>query len=910
MKCPSCSAEISKSGPYCSACGRPVSSVSQLPTGLATPSDIEAAHRRASPSDPVGRFASSESIEAEGFAPGAVLIERYRIIGLIGRGGMGEVYRADDLKLGQPVALKFLPGKLASEKTWIDRFYAEVRHARQISHPSVCRVYDVGEIEGRHFLSMEYVDGEDLASLLRRIGRLPGDKAVEIARQLCAGLAAAHDQGVLHRDLKPGNVMLDGRGRARITDFGLAVRAEDDKGGAEVGGTPAYMAPEQLSGKGASVQSDLYALGLVLYELFTGRKAFEAATLAEWRRKHSQEQPTAPSTVTKELDPAVERAILRCLEKDPGQRPRSAAAVAAALPGGDPLAAAIAAGETPSPEMVAAAGSAEGMRPGAAWACLVLILAGMALVAYLSPRAYRHGHVPLEKPPEALAERSKEIIRRLGYTEKPFDSAWGFALDRNYRIWVEEHDKSKDCWKDMEDGRPATIYFWYRQSPLPLISERFRGYRAGMGDLTESDPPPSVAGMVGVELDPLGRLIRFEAVPSAATAPAAPDRPPDWEALLAEAGLDRSAFALTEPKFLPPFYANSRTAWAEGKPERADRPLRVEAAADRGRPVYFELVGPWSKPPRMPPSEPASGFILFELFLASVFTVLLVGGCLLARRNLRLGRGDRRGAMRVAIFIFVCFMLDWALETRHVGNISEYPLFIQGLGMSLFAAGLAWLIYIALEPLIRRRWPDSLIAWTRLLSGRFADPLVGRVLLAGALLGIFEGLMLEAAQLTRRALEATPPIPPFEWDQTLRGPRFVAGHLVSAPAVSMLVALGFTLLFFLLRAVLRKEWLAAGAFALIMAVPFEHGAIAPIAVLFGLVQAAALIFVFLRFGLLAFVFSNFFAHFLEFPLTADSSAWYAGTSLFLLIVLAAIAVYGFRIALAGRPLLSGARLDD
>src|SRR6266516_3159609 len=116
-----------------------------------------------------------------------------------------------------------------------------VRHARGVSHPNVCRVYDVGEIEGRHFLSMEYVDGEDLASLLRRIGRLPGDKAVEIARQLCAGLAAAHDQGVLHRDLKPGNVMLDGRGRARITDFGLAVRTDDDKGGAEVSGTPAYM---------------------------------------------------------------------------------------------------------------------------------------------------------------------------------------------------------------------------------------------------------------------------------------------------------------------------------------------------------------------------------------------------------------------------------------------------------------------------------------------------------------------------------------------------------------------------------------------------------------------------------------------------------------------------------------------
>src|SRR6266545_6564112 len=606
MRCSSCSAELPEASRFCPACGAPAGSLSQLPTGLATPSVAEAALRRSASDSPVGRLGSSPSLDGGGFAPGTVLAQRYRIIGLVGHGGMGDVYRADDLKLGQPVALKFLPEKLASEPAWIERFYAEVRHARGVSHPNVCRVYDVGEIEGRHFLSMEYVDGEELASLLRRIGRLPPDKAVEIARELCAGLAAAHDKGVLHRDLKPGNVMIDGRGRAKITDFGLAVGVEDDKGGVEVSGTPAYMAPEQLAGKGASIQSDIYALGLVLYEIFTGRKVFEAATLADWRRKHSEDQPTSPSTVTPGLDPAVERVILRCLEKDPKARPRSVAAVAAALPGGNPLAAAIAAGETPSPEMVAAAGSDEGMKPAAAWAWLVSILAGMALVAWLSPRAYRHGHVPLEKPPEALAERSKEILRRLGYGDKPRDAAWGFSGNGAYRHWVEEHDQSKDRWKDMEDGRPAAIYFWYRQSAATLIPERFRGDDAGYTTVTETDPPPTVAGMIGIELDPLGRLIRFEAVPSAAAAPTAADRPPEWEALFAEAGLERAAFAPAEPRWLPPFYADSRTAWAEGQPERPDRPLGVEAAAHGGRPVYFELVGPWSRPPRMPPSESRS----------------------------------------------------------------------------------------------------------------------------------------------------------------------------------------------------------------------------------------------------------------------------------------------------------------
>ena len=818
---------------------------------------------------------------------------------------MGEVYRADDLKLGQPVALKFLPEKLASEPAWIDRFYAEVRHARGVSHPNVCRVYDVGEIEGRHFLSMEYVDGEDLASLLRRIGRLPQDKAVEIARELCAGLAAAHDKGVLHRDLKPGNVMIDGRGRAKITDFGLAVGVDDDKGGAEVSGTPAYMAPEQLAGKGASVQSDIYALGLVLYELFTGRKAFEAATLAEWRRKHAEEQPTSPSTVTPGFDPVVERVILRCLEKDPKARPRSVAAVAAALPGGDPLAAAIAAGETPSPEMVAAAGSDEGMKPAAAWACLVLILAGLALAAYLSPRAYRHGHVPLEKPPEALAERSKEIIRRFGYTEKPLGTAWGFSGNGEYRRWVEEHDKSKDRWKDMEDGRPAAIFFWYRQSPGPLIPERFRGEDSGLGiQVTESDPPLTTSGMISVELDPLGRLIRFEAVPS--SGPQASSTPLDWSILLAEAGLDAAAFSPAEPQWLPPSFADTRMAWVESKPERPDRPLRVEAAAARGRLVFFELAGPWSRPPRTTAPAELHGGTQGLPALVSLHTARRRG----ADRSSQPAAGPQRPSRSDAPGHLHLRLLD-----AHLGFLYEPRR--ERCGARPAPAGRER------RPLPRRRvlavLRRSRAAHPAPLAGladRLDAPALGTLYRparrarasAGALLGVFAAVAGEVLVLVRRATEATPPIPPFPWDTTLRGARAAASHLFN-PAIAMFFALATAMLFFLLRAVLRKEWLAATVFVLICAVPsFLDGG--PISGAFVLVVAAAEIFVFLRFGLLAWVFANFFGHYLQFPLTTDSSAWYAGTSLFILLVLAAIAIYGFRIALAGRPAFSGTGLDD
>src|SRR5262245_56574363 len=197
---------------------------------------------------------------------------------------MGEVYRADDLKLAQPVALKFLPPELDREPSRLMQLHNEVRMARQVSHPNVCRVYDIDEVDGHTFLSMEYVDGEDLSSLLKRIGRFPEDRGLQVARQICAGLAAAHERGVVHRDFKPANVMLDSAGQVRITDFGLAgVTGEVLRAG-----TPAYMAPEQLSGGEVTSKSDIYALGLVLYEIFTGRRALDGKNLAELIRMREQ----------------------------------------------------------------------------------------------------------------------------------------------------------------------------------------------------------------------------------------------------------------------------------------------------------------------------------------------------------------------------------------------------------------------------------------------------------------------------------------------------------------------------------------------------------------------------------------------------------------------------------------------
>ncbi|MDQ3801546.1 MAG: serine/threonine protein kinase [Acidobacteriota bacterium] len=227
------------------------------------------------------------SVQNGKFVAGTVLSNRYRIIGMLGRGGMGEVYQAEDIKLNQLVALKFLPDKLEKNTAALERFHAEARIARQVSHPNVCRVFDIGETaDGRHFLSMEYIQGDDLSSLLRRIGRLPSDKGVEIARQLCFGLAAIHEAGILHRDLKPANVIIDNRGRARITDFGIAGLESELKDNELRVGTPAYMSPEQITGGGIGVKSDIYSLGLLLYEIFSGKQAFEADSVENLIRKH------------------------------------------------------------------------------------------------------------------------------------------------------------------------------------------------------------------------------------------------------------------------------------------------------------------------------------------------------------------------------------------------------------------------------------------------------------------------------------------------------------------------------------------------------------------------------------------------------------------------------------------------
>jgi serine/threonine-protein kinase len=847
------------------------------------------------------RLPSSDSSAEGRFIPGTSLAGRYRIVGLLGRGGMGEVYRADDLKLGQPVALKFLPSGLEKDDARLSRLLNEVRTARQISHPSVCRVYDIGEVDGQHFLSMEYVDGEDLATLLLRIGRLPKDKAIQIARQMCAGLAAAHEQGILHRDLKPANVMIDGRGRVRITDFGLAGLVETLRGGDVCAGTPAYMAPEQVAGREVSVRSDLYSLGLVLYEVFTGEPVFKASTLVERGKLQRETSPTSPSSLVEGFDPAVERAILRCLEPDPRERPSSALAVAAALPGGDPLAAALAAGETPSPQMVADAGEMGGLRPAVAGACLTGILLGAALTILGSGGALMSRRVPLEKPPEALAERAREIARRLGYTEPATDSALGFDTDNDYLRYVELNDLSPSRWDGLATGQPAAVYFWFRQSPRYLEVKGFEG----PGPVRLTDPPEDVSGMLHVLLDPKGRLIDFLAVPPQIDEPEGMRNEPDWSVLFKEAGLDVAKLTPTVSKWVPPVFADSRAAWEGSLPDRPEISIRVEAGSYRGRPVYFQSLGPWSRPARMQPFQKATLGKVAGIIAPVLGLSTLLGGLLVARRNLRLGRGDRRGAFRLALCMFFLFLLSWLSGASHVPRLQgELGLFFIALAFAVLASGILWLFYIALEPYVRRRWPGMIISWSRLIAGRLRDPLVGRDILIGGLCGIAIAVIDPLYHLLPAWLGLPPQAPHPIVPGMLLDVRHLIGGTLGALAFGISQVLFLCFVLVLLRILLRRQWLAATVFFLFGTFTLATGAGNPyVNLLYAAALSGIVTFTLIRFGLLAAVVAQFLSSLLlDFPLTFDFSAWYAVNSLFGLAIVAALAIYGFYVSLAGRSI--------
>ena len=309
-QCPKCDSDNTSDSKFCKECG------TQL-----------------IPSQDVPEVTKTLETPVQELTRGTTFANRYDIIEELGRGGMGRVYRVDDTKVKEEIALKLIKPEVAADKKTIERFRNELKSARKIRHKNVSGMYDLGEYEGIHFITMEYVTGEDLKSLIRRVRKIPIDTAISIAKQVCEGLIEAHKIGIVHRDLKPSNIMIDKSGNARIMDFGIArsVKSEALTGADVMIGTPDYMSPEQVEGKEIDQRSDIYSLGVVLFEMLTGEKPFKGDTSLSVAMKHKSEAPQNPKWLNDQIPDRLSRLALMCLEKEKEKRYQSAEELLSAL---------------------------------------------------------------------------------------------------------------------------------------------------------------------------------------------------------------------------------------------------------------------------------------------------------------------------------------------------------------------------------------------------------------------------------------------------------------------------------------------------------------------------------------------------------------------------------------------------
>jgi serine/threonine protein kinase len=394
MKCPKCQSDNPPDSSFCRKCATPLPSAEELgltqtKTMIMPPTELER---------------------------GTTFAERYEVIEELGKGGMGKVYKVFDKKIKEVVALKLIRPEISTDEKTIERFNNELRLARKISHRHVCRMYDLGEEGASHFITMEYVPGEDLKRFIKRSEQLTVGKAVSIAKQICEGLAEAHHLGVIHRDLKPQNIMIDSEGNTRIMDFGIA-RFLEGEGVTTQGvliGTPDYMSPEQAEMEGVDQRSDIYALGVILFEMVTGRVPFEGKTPLSIAMKHKSEPPPDPRNLNAQVTDGLSQVILKCMEKEKHNRYQSIEELLSDLKNieeGLPTTEKIVPPAKPRPptskEITATLNSKKLLVRAAA---LIFILIGIVVVWRLIPR--KEGVISSQEPAQILTPPAPPEIKK------------------------------------------------------------------------------------------------------------------------------------------------------------------------------------------------------------------------------------------------------------------------------------------------------------------------------------------------------------------------------------------------------------------------------------------------------------------------------------------------------------------